>query len=216
MRFSHVKKTMAFVILPVALAICPAACGPSAKRQEITETRTVTAQPQLPNRQATSAERFGFEAPQTTAPPHTHEAEPSYEWETPETWTAARARPMRLATYTVGPAGQTECYVTVLSGVAGGLEANINRWQRQMGQPALSAEAIQALPQITVLDRPSPIVEITGDYTGMMAGAHQGFMMLATICTLPDQTVFIKMTGPEAEVRAEKDHFVAFCESFHQ
>ena len=44
-------------------------------------------------------------------------------------------------------------------------------------------------------------------------GAHLGQAVLATVCTLDDAALFVKMTGPAARVRAEREAFLAFCRS---
>ncbi len=70
------------------------------------------------------------------------------------------------------------------------------------------------LPQIEVLGRAAPLVEVAGTYTGMMGPPKDGAMLLATLCPLGTQCLFIKMVGPEAAVKAEKARFIGFCESF--
>jgi hypothetical protein len=57
--------------------------------------------------------------------------------------------------------------VTRLAGVAGGVQANIDRWCRQMGAPPLTPQEFEALPIIGVLGVDAPVVEVDGGYTGM-------------------------------------------------
>lgn len=134
-------------------------------------------------------------------------------WTAPESWTEAPDKAMRIVTYTMGESGKTECYVTSLSGPAGGVFANVNRWQEQMGKPPLDGPAMAELPTITILGKPSPMVEITGDFQGMDGQGGEAFALLGAICPLDTETLFVKMTGPASEVEANKDKFVAFCES---
>ena len=47
------------------------------------------------------------------------------------------------------------------------------------------------------------------------AGAA-GSMLLGMALERPGDMVFVKMTGPAAEVRGEQDRFRAFCESFRE
>jgi len=126
-------------------------------------------------------------------------------WDAPDTWTQAPDKPMRIVTFTMGESGESECYVTSLSGPAGGVEANVNRWRRQMGKPPLDGPALAELPTVTVLGKPSPMIEITGDFSGMDG--------VGAICPLETETLFVKMTGPANEIQANKEQFVAFCES---
>jgi hypothetical protein len=134
-------------------------------------------------------------------------------WATPPGWTRGPASPMRIVTFKIGRA--TECYVTVLDGAGGGLGANINRWRDQMGQPPLDAGAVAALPAIPMLGGTGRWVQIRGDFTGMDGATRDRFMLLGAVCERGGRTVFVKMTGPETEVRQETSRFEAFCRSLH-
>lgn len=134
-------------------------------------------------------------------------------WAAPDGWTQAPDKPMRTVTFTMGDDGKTECYVTSLSGPAGGVEANINRWRQQMGQAPLDGTALAELPTITILGKPSPMIKIKGDFTGMSGEGGSSYELLGAICPLDSETIFVKMTGPASEVDANKDKFIAFCES---
>lgn len=150
------------------------------------------------------------EAPAASAAP-TGPIDPSQlQWDAPEGWTEGAPRAMRLVTYTVG---ESECYVTVLPGQAGGVVSNINRWFNQMAQEPLSEAEIEGLPTVSVLGQEAPFVVITGDYTGMAAATLEDQMLLGTVVTLPNHSIFIKMTGPQAEVAEEQENFKAFCAS---
>jgi hypothetical protein len=134
-------------------------------------------------------------------------------WKVPDGWAIAPASPARIVTFHAGASGETECYIAVLAGGAGGVAANANRWRGQVGAPPLDDAGIAALPRVTVLGRDAPIVEAAGLYTDMRGAAHPGSALLGTLCPLDDLTVFVKMVGPEAEVRAERARFLAFCGS---
>jgi hypothetical protein len=133
-------------------------------------------------------------------------------WTAPEGWEKAPDRPMRSVTFKTPDGAET--YVSVLSGMAGGAMANINRWRNQMGiEQVISAEDVDKLPKIEVLGKQCPIVELSGEFRGMDGTPQPGSMLLGTVCDLPTQTVFVKMTGPEAAVKANKDKFIAFSQS---
>lgn len=134
-------------------------------------------------------------------------------WDAPEGWTRAGDRPMRLVTFT---AGDAECYVTVLGPGGGGLMANLNRWLAQFGKPPLEEGDLAALPTITVLGKEVPLLEAEGDFTGMGGTTLPDQRLLAVACPLPDKSVFIKMTGPAADVEAQRDAFIAFSESLRE
>lgn len=131
-------------------------------------------------------------------------------WTAPEGWQDGGERMMRVVTYEFG---NSECYVTSLAGEAGGVNANINRWIDQMGQPALDETALAALPKIKVLGTEAPLVEVSGDFTGMSGEEKKAYKLFGTVVPVGDQTVFVKMIGPEPEVNAQKEQFIAFCAS---
>ncbi len=135
-------------------------------------------------------------------------------WHAPDGWKRGRESSMRIVTYNTGAEGKTEISVIVLPGTAGGIEANINRWYGQMGVDPLSSEALAALPTVSVLGVDSPMAEAHGTYRGM-GDVEDGddYTLLGAVCTLPSHSIFVKMTGPSAEVAVEKDNFIAFCES---
>ena len=199
------------------VAVGLAGCGQG--RKEITETRTVT--PAAPAAAATDEGHAHGDAcpvkpgmtgemPGAPAMDAPKKAERSFSWETPDGWTSSSPTAMRLVNLRVGEA---ECYVTVLKGSGGGAERNINRWRDQMGQESLSEADIANLPKIAVLGKEAPMVEISGTFSGMGTDGKEGYMLLGTVCEDGSQSVFVKMTGPEATVSAEREKFVAFCKS---
>jgi len=212
------RRRLGWMALPLAALI--ASCGASRDREAITDIRLGSSQT-APNPPAkmSSAERLGLRTPESsprplipanTAPAGFDPA--SLQWTTPAGWNREPDRPMRLATFTTA-GGAVECYVIVLAGSAGGVAANINRWRQQMGQSALSPEEIAGLPKLQVLGQEAPLVTITGDYAGMSGEIKTGQTLMGTVCPWGDQTVFVKMIGPEAAVTAEAGAFTAFCES---
>ncbi len=140
-------------------------------------------------------------------------SEAQFTWTAPETWKETPARPMREVTFNTADEG-VEVYVAALGGAAGGTLANVNRWRTQMGvNEPLTEEQLAALPKITMLGKECPFIEVPGTFTGMGGTAQPGYLLLGTLCEIDGQSVFVKMTGPEAAVKGEKDRFVAFCQS---
>jgi hypothetical protein len=195
----HSVKMRLGIWVPVLLGcVGLVACGKQEARKEITETRTVTTPP-----------------PPATPTMRPEQPAKAFTWTAPEGWVKAPSTAMRLANFKVGPPSEAECYVAVLKGAAGGVEMNINRWRGQMGleNEPLNAEAIAKLPKIEVAGREAPFVEIPGNYTSMSGKAEPGYLLLGTICDLGNETLFVKMVGPEATVQAQREHFIAFCKS---
>jgi hypothetical protein len=144
-----------------------------------------------------------------------HEEVGGIAFDVPQEWTRTGERPMRLVTYTLNESGETECYISQLSGDGGGVDANLNRWASQMGQSPLSPEAIEALPKIAVLDNDVPVLETAGTFTSMRGESKEGYGLIGVFLPLGDTSYSIKLIGPEEEVAAAKDEFIAFCESLH-
>ncbi len=134
-------------------------------------------------------------------------------WDAPDGWNLSPARPMRLVSYQLGATGETECYIAVLSGQAGGVVANLNRWRGQLGHASISEGEIDALPKITLLGTLTPLLDVSGSFQGMGGGAKDDHAMLAVAYSAPSQSIFVKMIGPADEVHAERENFEAFCKS---
>jgi len=120
---------------------------------------------------------------------------------------------MREVTFVAGPSAKSECYVSILSGSGGGVEANINRWRNQMGLAALTAAELADLPTLDVLGQQALFIQILGNYTGMAGPTMENYLMLGVVCPLEAEAVFIKMVGPAAEVEPETERFIGFCQS---
>jgi len=144
-----------------------------------------------------------------------HEEAGGVAFDVPKDWSRTGERPMRLVTYTLGESGETECYISQLSGPGGGVDANLNRWQGQMGQQSLSTDEIEALPKLTVLDREVPLLETAGTFTSMRGESKDGYALIGVFVPLEGASYSIKLIGPETEVNEAKDAFITFCESLH-
>jgi len=190
------------------IILVAAGCGDSQPKQ-ITEVRKVSPVPgHASGLSITECPADAMQLPAADAMPPS-----AFEWLLPEGWLEQTPTPIRIANFSTATEAEVECYITVLSGSAGGVAANVNRWRRQMNQPPLSEADIQALPTLMVLETSSPYIEIEGDFTGMSGQPKPGYMMLAVICPLKEDTLFVKMTGPASAVNAEKERFKAFCNS---
>lgn len=197
------KKT-AFILLLLSIIL---GCG-GEKPKEITEVRSVDPAPEV------AVDNPAVPTP--AAPSGNTGATGRFQWELPDGWTAKPPTPMRAANFALAASPESECYISVLAGTGGGVEANINRWQGQMGQPSLSPEEVAALPVLSMLGESATYVEIAGEFRGMGSAAQSDYMMLGVVCPLGNETVFVKMTGPAAVIQAEKDNFKAFCSSLQQ
>lgn len=148
------------------------------------------------------------------AAPASESASAPYTWTTPAGWEVKAPGMMRVANLGITGQPEVECYLTELSGAAGGLESNINRWQKQMNQPELSAEQVAALPKKPLLGGDAAYVTIDGSYGGMSsAAAKENFRMYGLALVSDTQSLFVKMTGPKDVLAAEEANFLAFAAS---
>lgn len=147
----------------------------------------------------------------TMTPPKT-----SLEWATPEGWQEQPGSGMRQASFSVStPEGQAEGSIVVLTGAAGGVEPNINRWIGQIGQPLLSDDDMVAFvkeqaPITTAGGASGLLVDLTG--LGADAGPAAPSMMVGLI-QRDTQTVFIKLTGPRNVLQGQRDNLMALSQS---
>src|SRR5581483_6388479 len=102
-------------------------------------------------------------------------------WRAPAGWVQGGAQPMRAVTFLVGAQQQSECYVTVLPGEAGGVAGNLNRWRKQMGQGELDDAAIAGLPKLQAFGAPVPVVEAAGDFADMQGKRHTGYLLVGVV-----------------------------------
>ena len=57
------------------------------------------------------------------------------------------------------------------------------------------------------------LLEVSGEFKGMDGLVRPDSMLLATVVPIGNQTVFVKMVGPEAIVSEERSQFILLCES---
>lgn len=147
------------------------------------------------------------------APPAAPKDDGPLAWDAPPEWEPRQGHPMRVVTFAPRGSEGVECYVTILSGGAGGLEANLTRWLGQMGQPPLASAEVAALQTVRVLGRDAKLIEATGNYTDMQDNKVANAGLLGVICPVEGALVTVKMTGPKDVIAKEKDRFLAFCGS---
>ena len=134
-------------------------------------------------------------------------------WNLPDDW---RPMPggsgMALASFTApGEAGPAKVTVTVLSGQAGGILANINRWRGQVGLGPVHAIEEQPMTGVRVDQSPAGLIDLTSTQ-GTTAGVER--MLVVLVPRQQDnRTWFFKMTGPNDTVARHKQAFIGFVQS---
>lgn len=117
-------------------------------------------------------------------------------WETPENWVVAEPGAMQFARFTLSSDhGEGEASLTALAGDAGGTYANVNRWRGQIGLPQLEPSDIDPL----LHEENSPAGAFLWT---LLEGPNKS--ILATIVSLKDQTLFVKLMGPGPLLEKEK------------
>lgn len=155
----------------------------------------------------------GMPPPETLAAPR----KAPFQWTLPEGWSAkASASTMRLATFVSANAPNAECAVSILNGDGGGTRRNLDLWCQQVGRATLSDAEFDALQKAPILGGSATFVSLEGAALAGTASEGPQKGLLGMILERGPYAVFVKMTGPAAEVRGEKDRFRAFCESFRE
>jgi hypothetical protein len=130
-------------------------------------------------------------------------------WSAPAHWKPKAASAMRKASFDIpGADGTGDLSITAFPGDVGGELANVNRWRGQIGLPPLGENALATsttrLEQngltFTVVD----FVSSSGEKPARILGA---------IVPFNGSTWFVKLTGPDAVVAAEKPAFLAFLQT---
>jgi hypothetical protein len=181
--------------------------GPTA---EITERRTASKPSKHVVPGATAAQRFG--EPESDVRPDASDDMVAFDYDLPEGWVAVA--PTRERHVNLRPAGdpEAECYLSIIPGGGGGLEANVNRWRGQLGAEPLTAAEIAALPRSPLFGRDATLVEVEGTYKGMGGTTPRaGFKLLGLAISEPEFGLFLKFTAPSGLVELEREHFLAFA-----
>ncbi len=198
----------------ILLAVMTAACSNDSRSRTVESSREVAVSTSDLHLNAKSDERFGL---RTKTPPIAEgEAAPSaLAWDVPQGWTELPPSSMRAANFRVAGDPRAECYLTLLTGEAGGLGANINRWRTQMSHPIASVDAIAGLPRVPFLGQDAVLVDLAGGFTGMSADAAQpNYRLVGLLLVDPAGSAFLKMVGPDDVIGKEMEAFHALARSF--
>ena len=190
-------------------------CHRLEEREAITETREISSYAGKQHVDIPSSTRFFDDAKEK------EQARPNFRelltWTVPEGWTESAAQDpsgMRMLDLRFGPNQEGECYISLMPGPAGGLEANVNRWRTQMGQTPYTADEIAKLSKKPFFNRDATFIAFDGDFKGFGAEqAKTGYRLLGLIHSAEQATIFVKLTGPKALVDQNAAAFDTFCQS---
>jgi len=123
-------------------------------------------------------------------------------WERPKHWVEGPSSGMLLAGFVVGKSGMEVTIVGLPGG--GDLLANVNRWRGQLQLAPIDDSGLQAVS--------GPLQHAHWPMIGVeLYGAEKG--IVAVLFERNDQTYFIKLMGPVADVKKEKAIFFTFVKS---
>ncbi len=173
-------------------------CSKKPAEVEIDQTRETTKKDEQVRLLASSWQRF-------------RPGERHFVYEVPEGWMLRKSTSMRKVNLSVGTSFEGEVYV---SETQGSLEENVNRWRGQFGLAPISAEEVSQLPRVLALGAELAMVEASGAYAaGMGRPPRKNYALAGVIGSTGSGVITIKMVGPEAVVKEERDRFLSFCRS---
>ena len=135
-------------------------------------------------------------------------------WTVPPGWQEKRGSGMRLATFVPDKDNSIECSIVTLGGMAGGLEANVIRWMKQINLKEETPQKIQAfLGKQEAFQSQGGLKVRLIDLTQFQTAKDQNENALLGAVVETGDTVFVKMTGTYAAVQANRANFLSLCQS---
>jgi len=131
-------------------------------------------------------------------------------WVSPKGWREEAGTDMRLASFhQVDDPAQIDCYIVALSGAAGGLDANLGRWMRQLGIEASGDDLKILINLAQTLKTKGGFEARIFDFSALQThGSSSDKSMLAAMISLGQTTIFVKMTGSIESVKQNKANFL--------
>lgn len=143
-------------------------------------------------RPVVAAEQGGATPPQWTAPSH---------------WVSQPSTAFRIGSFSIpGSAGAGDLSIGFLSGPAGGVLANVNRWRGQLQLEPTDEVGLKSLIRVLTIGEESVLL-VT------LTSADLQTRILAAIWEKPEGAWFFKLTGPVPTVVQEEPVFTQFLES---
>jgi hypothetical protein len=133
-------------------------------------------------------------------------------YDKPEGWKEQPdATGIRLVVFQIAEGGKTaDAAITVLSGPAGGLLANVNRWRAQIHLGEVKEEKLQKeLRRIEVAGSAAAYVDLTGPEVNGKPSQR----ILGVVLPQGEQTWFFTLKGPADLVEKQKPAFETFVKS---
>jgi len=133
------------------------------------------------------------------------EAKSNFEWDLPKGWKEVSGHSMRIASFQLP--GDGDLSITSFSGASGGVKANVNRWENQIG---LSPSSIEEIKQIS-----ENRISRLGNYQifELSNEENKDLTIIAAIFPLKGITLFVKLSIKPNSLNELREQFVEFCDS---
>ena len=130
-----------------------------------------------------------------------------FSWKKPESWIPSSGSSMRLASFDVPFSGGIgDLSVIQLGGTGGGVEANVNRWRRQLN---LEPQSLSKIEKEMIEKRGG-----LGVYNIIrIINEEMDSAFLCAILPAGNQTLFVKLSAKPQGIREIEIEFISFCSS---
>ena len=132
-----------------------------------------------------------------------------FSWKTPANWKETKGNDMRLASF-APLENETEFLLTLLQlpSTGGGIEANLKRWLGQIKVELSESELREFVQQAPVVQTPANLEAVILDLSLLPQSPTES--MNTAIIASPKATLFIKMSGTQANLKKHKKDFLNF------
>ncbi len=201
-------------MLPYLLILFFIFCGCEQKPQVRHYTEMMIEVAPLPR--MTADPHAGIDMEMATPMPTANDAVGSkIAWDVPAGWQQEAGNSMRLATFHLASDPKAfDCSIVSLGGMAGGIEANLSRWMKQINLETSEEEFSQFLRSAQALKTKTGKAIALYDFTHLQKDAD-GKMpsILAAVLYLGDATVFVKLSGSIDALKTNRQQFIKLTES---
>ena len=130
-----------------------------------------------------------------------------FSWKKPESWIPSSGSSMRLASFDIPYSeGSGDLSVIQLGGTGGGIEANVNRWRRQLNLEPKSLSKIEK----EMIEKRGGL----GVYNIIrIINEEMDSAFLCAILPAGNQTLFVKLSAKPQGIREIETEFISFCSS---
>ena len=146
-----------------------------------------------------------------TTTPHTSITQ---KWKAPSHWVAQGKNGMRLETFLIkNKKGSAELSVINLSGQAGSILANVNRWRAQLSLPATTQENLknELIHIVRNNQKSASYIELTATKKDIKQAQQESFLI--GIINDHSGSTFYKLMGNKDVTNEEKENFKQFLKT---